>query len=66
MNSFIIIAILRDVIITVNSMHILVMLLYTNIQHDTNSIISIASLLKDLLTGSKLSLSSFIIRFSWY
>lgn len=66
MNSFIIIAILRDVIITVNSMHILVMLLYTNIQHDTNSIISIASLLKDLLTGSRLSLSSFIIRFSWY
>lgn len=66
MNSFIIIAILRNVIITVNSMHILVMLLYTNIQHDTNSIISIASLLKDLLTGSRLSLSSFIIRFSWY
>lgn len=66
MNSFIIIAILRNVIITVNSMHILVMLLYTNIQHDTNSIISIASLLKDLLTGSRLSLSFFIIRFSWY
>ena len=66
MNSFIIIAILRNIIITVNSMHILVMLLYTNIQHDTNSIISIASLLKDLLTGSRLSLSSFIIRFSWY
>ena len=64
MNSFIIIAILRNVIITVNSMHILVMLLYTNIQHDTNSIISIASLLKDLLTGSRLSLSFFIIRFS--
>lgn len=37
------------------------MLLYTNIQHDTNSVIPIASLLKDLLNGSKVLLVTLLI-----
>lgn len=50
----VILAILKNTIITVNSMFTLVSLLRINIEHDTHSIRPIVSLLMDILDGSEL------------
>lgn len=55
----VIVAILKDTIITVNSMFTLVNVLRTNIEHDTHSIRPIVSLLMDILDGSRLMCMSF-------
>lgn len=46
-------ALLRDTIITVNSMAILVKLLRINIENNTNSVVFITSFLIDILNGSR-------------